>query len=48
MAIDFSLSPELEEIRLQVRTFVNDVIKPVEEEIEGKDGAEPMLSLIHI
>ena len=34
MAIDFSLSPELEEIRLRVRTFVDDVITPAEARIE--------------
>ena len=28
MAIDFSLTPELEAIRARVRTFVNDVIRP--------------------
>ena len=38
MAIDFSLSPELEAIRMQVRTFVTDVIKPEEHRIEGKDA----------
>ncbi len=42
MAIDFSLSPELEAIRLRVRTFVNDVIKPEERRIEGGVG-EPGL-----
>ncbi len=31
MAIDFTLSPELEDIRLRVRAFVNDVVKPGEE-----------------
>ncbi len=30
MAIDFSLSPELEAIRLHVRTFISDVVKPGE------------------
>ena len=35
MSIDFSLSPELEEIRTRVRTFVDDVIKPTEERIQG-------------
>ncbi|CAN5465194.1 acyl-CoA dehydrogenase family protein [soil metagenome] len=30
MAIDFTLSPELEEIRLRVRTFINEVVKPGE------------------
>ncbi|MDG1786983.1 MAG: hypothetical protein P8H61_13775 [Ilumatobacter sp.] len=38
MAIDFSLSPELEEIRLRVRTFVADIIKPEEHRLEGKDA----------
>ena len=42
MAIDFSLSPELEEIRERVRSFVDDVIKPVEARIEGHDGGEPL------
>ncbi len=30
MAIDFTLSPELEDIRLRVRTFVDEVVKPGE------------------
>ena len=34
MAIDFTLSPELEEIRLRVRAFVNDVVKPAEAELD--------------
>lgn len=34
MAIDFSLSPQLEEIRLRVRTFVADIIKPEEHRLE--------------
>ncbi|NMD25147.1 MAG: acyl-CoA dehydrogenase family protein, partial [Actinobacteria bacterium] len=34
MAIDFTLSPELEEIRLRVRSFVNDVVKPGEAELD--------------
>ena len=33
MAIDFTLSPELEEIRLRVRTFVDEVVKPGEAKI---------------
>ena len=42
MSIDFSLSPELEEIRQRVRTFVDDVIKPAEARIEeaGGEGEE--------
>ncbi len=39
MAIDFSLSPELEAIRERVRTFVRDEISTVEAEIEGDNGA---------
>ena len=38
MAIDFTLSPELEVLRTRVRTFVTDVIKPEEHRIEGKDA----------
>jgi acyl-CoA dehydrogenase len=34
--IDFSLSPELEKLRDQVRTFVDDVIKPTEERVESE------------
>jgi acyl-CoA dehydrogenase len=40
MAIDFSLSPELEEIRQRVRTFVDEVIRPEEERIESEKLAE--------
>ena len=42
MAIDFSLTPELEAIRMRIRTFVDDVIKPEEAKLEGLDGAEPV------
>jgi acyl-CoA dehydrogenase len=35
MAIDFSLSPELEAVRLRVRTFVEEVVQPAEPEIEA-------------
>ena len=38
MAIDFTLTPKLEEIRLRIRTFVDEVIRPVEATIEGADG----------
>ena len=41
MAIDFTLTPELEALRMRIRAFVDDVIKPAEEEIEGhRDGAD--------
>ena len=34
MSIDFSLAPELEELRSRVRAFVDDVVRPVEQRIE--------------
>jgi len=42
MAIDFTLTPELEEIRSRVRAFIDDVVKPAEHRIEGRDGGEPL------
>ena len=30
MAIDFTLTPELEDIRLRVRVFIDEVVKPAE------------------
>ena len=42
MAIDFTLTPELEEIRLRIRTFVDEVIKPAEAKLEGEDGEAPL------
>ncbi len=36
MTIDFSLSPELEAIRLRIREFINAEVKPVEKIIESK------------
>lgn len=38
MAIDFTLTPELEDIRDRVRAFVNDVIAPKGAEIDGEEG----------
>ncbi|MEQ1874668.1 MAG: acyl-CoA dehydrogenase family protein [Ilumatobacteraceae bacterium] len=49
MAIDFTLTPELEEIRLRVRAFINDVVKPGEEVLEkvrDEDRAEYVSQLI--
>ncbi len=40
MSIDFSLSPELEEIRLRIRDFIQREVKPVEEVIERDNLAE--------
>ena len=36
MAIDFSLSPELEEIRARTRAFVEEVVKPAEQKIHDE------------
>lgn len=43
MAIDFTLSPELEALRLRVRSFVDENVRPAEERIEGHDGQEPLV-----
>ena len=52
MTIDFSLSPELEELRLRIRDFINTEVKPVEEIIESEKldetDRDQYLSLIHI
>jgi len=37
MAIDFSLSPELEDIRQRTRSFIDEVVKPIEARIGGQD-----------
>ena len=42
MSIDFSLSPELEQVRLDVRAFITDQVVPAEARIEGADRAAPM------
>ena len=49
MAIDFTLEPELEEIRLRVRAFVNEVVKPGEAKLDAirdDDRAEYLKILI--
>ncbi|MDG2426854.1 MAG: acyl-CoA dehydrogenase family protein [Acidimicrobiales bacterium] len=43
MAIDFSLTPELEAIRTRVRTFVDDVVKPGGVLIDGEGSAEKLV-----
>ena len=42
MAIDFTLTPELEDIRDRVRTFIAEVVKPAEDEIEGHGEHEAL------
>jgi acyl-CoA dehydrogenase len=40
MAIDFTLTPELEKVRLQVRDFIDKVVKPGETQIGNPDDIE--------
>ncbi len=40
MAIDFTLSPELEDLRLRVRDFIQTVVKPGETKIGDRDEIE--------
>jgi acyl-CoA dehydrogenase len=40
MAIDFTLTPELEDIRMRVRSFIDDVVKPGEARIGNRDDIE--------
>jgi acyl-CoA dehydrogenase len=40
MPIEFTLTPELEAIRLRVRTFIDDVVKPGEARIGDRDDVE--------
>ena len=40
MAIDFTLTPELEDIRQRVHTFIDDVVKPGEARIGNRDEIE--------
>ena len=40
MPIDFTLSPEIEALRVRVRQFIDDVVKPGESKIEGEDKVE--------
>ncbi|MGB0921609.1 MAG: acyl-CoA dehydrogenase family protein [Alphaproteobacteria bacterium] len=37
MAIDFTLTPELEELRGKVRSFISDIVKPTEDEIDEEN-----------
>ena len=46
MSIDFTLTPELEAIRLRVREFIDDVVRPGEEKIGGLDRVEARMDYI--
>ena len=48
MSIDFTLSPEVEQIRLRVRTFITDVVRPAEgalAELRGKERLKALVAL---
>ena len=38
MTISFAFSPEVEELRVQIRDFIENFVKPIEAEIKAKDG----------
>ena len=40
MAIDFTLTPELEDIRTRVRTFIDTVVKPGEAQMGNRDDLD--------
>ncbi|HET9062008.1 MAG TPA: acyl-CoA dehydrogenase family protein, partial [Candidatus Binatia bacterium] len=46
MAIDFTLPPELEDLRARVRSFIDDVVRPIEKEIDEDDRASLRASVI--
>jgi acyl-CoA dehydrogenase len=43
MAIDFSFPPEVEELRLKVRQFVEEVVRPAEKRIAEREGDRKFL-----
>ena len=38
MAIDFSFPPEIDELRLKVRRFIAEVVRPAEARIAEREG----------
>ncbi len=48
MSIDFSLSPELEEIRSTTRDFVENVVKPAEAKIDEEDRSSLIAGIIEM
>jgi acyl-CoA dehydrogenase len=48
MSIDFTLTPELEAIRLRVREFIDDVVKPGEAQIGSIDTVESRMEYVQI
>jgi acyl-CoA dehydrogenase len=43
MAIDFSFPPEVEELRLKVRQFIEEVVRPAEKRIAEREGDRKLL-----
>jgi len=48
MSIDFSFTPELEELRDRVHAFVDEVIRPTEVELEEAEGSQRLDTLISL
>ncbi|HEY5013466.1 MAG TPA: acyl-CoA dehydrogenase family protein [Acidimicrobiia bacterium] len=48
MPIDFSLSPELEEIRAKTRDFIENVVKPIEARIDPHDRTSLISGIIEM
>jgi acyl-CoA dehydrogenase len=48
MSIDFSLTPELEELRLRVRAFITDVVAPAEATLDEGDREAYVRQLIEL
>ncbi|MEI6571380.1 MAG: acyl-CoA dehydrogenase family protein, partial [Actinomycetes bacterium] len=46
MSIDFSLSPELEAIRIQVREFIDEVVRPAEQAIDENNRESLIAGII--
>ncbi|MBJ7283408.1 MAG: acyl-CoA dehydrogenase, partial [Acidimicrobiia bacterium] len=46
MSIDFSLSPELEAIRIQVRQFIDEVVRPAEQAIDENNRESLIAGII--
>ncbi|HYL53671.1 MAG TPA: acyl-CoA dehydrogenase family protein, partial [Acidimicrobiia bacterium] len=48
MAIDFSLSPELEDIRARVRALVDEVVRPIEQRWDRNDRKQLIDGIIEM
>lgn len=48
MAIDFSFPPEIEELRTRVRSFIDEIVRPTEAEIDENDRQSVRRGVIHM